>query len=134
MIARRTNCSVLAGAAVLFLATLSLAQVDTRWKPNDPDRPLPPVITPGTSSTHDAPGKPPSDAIVLFDGKDLSQWGGEDNGPAKWKVTDGYVEVAPKTGYIYTRQPFGDCQLHVEFSEPVPAVGDSQGRGNSGVF
>jgi len=123
-------------AFALCLAHLSLAQVDPRWKPNDPDRPVPPVIDPGTASVQDAPGRPPSDAIVLFGGKDkdLSQWAGDDRQPAKWKVADGYLEVLPHSGYIHTRQPFGDCQLHVEFSEPVPPVGESQDRGNSGVF
>jgi len=121
-------------ALVVCTAQIPLAQVDPRWKPNDPDRPLPPIIVPGTSSTQDAPGRPPSDAIVLFSGKDLSQWAGEDGQPAKWKVTDGYLEVVPHSGYIHTRQSFGDCQLHVEFAEPVPPVGDDQGRGNSGVF
>jgi hypothetical protein len=113
---------------------LAMAQVDLRWKPNDPDRPVPPVIKPGIASTQDTPGRAPSDAVVLFDGKDLSQWMGEDGQPAKWKVSDGYMEVMPHTGYIHTRQSFGDCQLHVEFREPVPAVGESQERGNSGVF
>ena len=120
---------------LLFLfTTLSVAQVDSRWKPNDPDRPVPPVITPGTASTQDAPGRAPSDAVVLFDGKDLSLWAGEDGQDAKWKVANGYAEVLPKSGYIHTRQAFGDCQLHVEFSEPVPPVGEGQDRGNSGVF
>jgi hypothetical protein len=71
---------------------------------------------------------------VLFDGRDLSKWTQKDGSPAKWKVADGYFEVVPHTGYIYTRQPFGDCQLHVEFAEPSPAVGEDQDRGNSGVF
>jgi hypothetical protein len=119
--------------AVLF-ARFALAQVDTHWKPNDPDRPVPPVIEPATPSTQSAPGRAPSDAVVLFDGKDLSQWLGDDGQPAKWRVADGYFEVVPKTGIIHTRQAFGDCQLHVEFSEPVPPVGESQERGNSGVF
>jgi len=121
-------------ALVLCFAQLSLAQVDARWKPNDPDRPLPPVIEPGTASTQGEPGRPPSDATVLFDGKDISQWLGENGEPAKWKVANGYMEVLPHSGYIHTRQAFGDCQLHVEFAEPVPPVGDSQDRGNSGVF
>jgi len=121
-------------AVALCIAQLSMSQVNPRWKPNDPDRPLPPVIEPGKASTQDTPGRAPSDAIVLFDGKDLSQWAGEDGQPAKWKVVDGYMEVVPHTGQIHTRQPFGDCQLHVEFAEPVPPVGEDQGRGNSGVF
>jgi len=119
---------------VFFIAHLSLAQVDPQWKPNDPDRPQPPVVTPGTASAQDVPGRPPSDAIVLFDGKDLSQWVGEDGQPAKWKVADGNMEVAPDSGDIHTRRPFGHCQLHVEFAEPVPPVGEGQWRGNSGVF
>ncbi len=110
------------------------AQVDTKWKIHDPERPVPPVIDPGTASTQDAPGRPPSDAVVLFDGKDLSKWAHKDGSAAKWKVENGYAEVAAKTGYIYTREAFGDCQLHVEFAEPVPPKGESQERGNSGVF
>src|ERR1700676_3476003 len=121
-------------AAVLCVAQLGMAQVDSRWKPNDPDRPLPQVVEPGTTSTPDASGRAPSDAIVLLGGKDLSQWVGEDGQPAKWKVWEGYFEVAPHIGFIHTRLPFGDCHLHVEFAEPVPATGDDQGRGNSGVF
>ena len=113
----------------------SNAQVDTRWKIHDPDRPVPSVIDPGTASTQETPGRAPSDAVVLFDGKDLSQWvQKKDGSPAKWKVENGYFEVVPKTGDIQTREAFGDCQLHVEFAEPTPPKGESQGRGNSGVF
>src|SRR2546427_11379197 len=110
------------------------AQIDTRWKIHDPNRPLPTVIEPGTSSTQDSPGRPPSDAVVLFDGKDLSKWAHKDGSAAKWKVESGYLETVPKTGYIYTREAFGACQLHVEFAEPAPPKGESQGRGNRGVF
>ena len=123
--------------AILLLASVPAicrAQVDPRWKIHDPARPVPPVIDAGTASTQDSPGRPPSDAVVLFDGKDLSRWSHKDGSPAKWKVENGYAEVAAKTGYIYTREAFGDCQLHVEFSEPVPPKGESQERGNSGVF
>jgi Domain of Unknown Function (DUF1080) len=118
----------------ICITQLAMAQVDARWKPNDPDRPVPPVIESGTASTQDSPGRPPSDAVVLFDGKDLSQWTAEDSQAAKWKVADGYMQVVPHSGLIHTRQPFGDCQLHVEFSEPTPPVGEGQERGNSGVF
>jgi hypothetical protein len=121
-------------AAVLLSATPARAQVDAKWKIYDLDRPLPPVVTPGTFSTQDSPGKPPSDAVVLFDGNNLSQWLDKDGAPAKWKVEKGYIEVVPETGYIHTKNSFGDCQLHVEFSEPVPPKGESQERGNSGVF
>jgi hypothetical protein len=123
------------GTLVLTLVpAICNAQVDTKWKVHDPDRPLPPVINPGTASTQESSGRPPSDAIVLFDGKDLSKWAHKDGGAAKWKVENGYVEAVAKTGYIYTRDSFGDCQLHVEFAEPVPPKGEGQGRGNSGVF
>ena len=116
------------------LSTFCNAQVDPKWKIHDPDRPVPAIVDPGTSSTQDSPGRPPSDAVVLFDGKDLSKWAHKDGSPAKWKVESGYLETVPKTGYIYTREAFGDCQLHVELAEPVPPQGESQGRGNSGVF
>ena len=105
-----------------------------KFKIHDPDRPLPPVITPGTASTQDKAGTAPSDAVVLFDGKDLSHWVDKDGKPAKWKVQNGYMEVVPGTGNISSRDSFGDCQLHVEFAEPSPAHGESQERGNSGVF
>jgi Domain of Unknown Function (DUF1080) len=111
------------------------AQVDTRWKIHDRSRPVPPAIEPGTASTQETPGRAPSDAVALFDGKDLSQWTQKKDGsPAKWKVENGYFEVVPKTGEIQTREAFGDCQLHVEFAEPSPAKGEDQDRGNSGVF
>jgi Domain of Unknown Function (DUF1080) len=111
-----------------------IGAMDARWKIHDMNRPVPPVVTPGTASTPDKAGTPPSDAVVLFDGKDLSQWQHKDGSAAKWKVENGYAEVVPKAGFIYTKQPFGDCQLHVEFREPTPPHGDSQDRGNSGVF
>ena len=125
------------GVCILTLVSVlavALAQVDTRWKIHDPSRPVPPVIEPGTPSTQETPGRAPSDAVVLFDGKDLSQWAATDGSVAKWKVEGGHFEVVPKTGYIHTRAAFGDCQLHVEFAEPNPPKGESQGRGNSGVF
>jgi hypothetical protein len=120
-------------AAWLGCFTMS-AEAQTKWKRNDMNRPVPAVIDPGTASTQDSAGRPPSDAVVLFDGQDLSKWSQKDGSPAKWKVADGYFEVVPKTGYLYTRQAFGDCQLHVEFAEPSPARGEGQDRGNSGVF
>jgi hypothetical protein len=79
------------------------------------------------------PGPPPSDAIVLFDGKDLSQWQGDKGGPAKWEIKDGFATVNG-TGSISTRQAFGDCQLHVEWASPKEVKGEGQGRGNSGIY
>ena len=119
---------------ILSAVTFSFSQGEMKWKIHDPDRPLPPVITPGTASTEDKAGTAPSDAVVLFDGKDLSHWVDKDGKPAKWKVQNGYMEVVPGTGNISSRDSFGDCQLHVEFAEPSPAHGESQERGNSGVF
>src|SRR5216684_3198789 len=118
----------IARTGLLLAATsqMSYAQVQTTWKIHDPNRPLPAVIDPGTLSTQDSPGRPPSDAVVLFDGKDLSHWSHKDGSAPKWKVENGYAEVVAKSGYIYTREAFGDCQLHVEFSEPVPPKGEIQ--------
>ena len=78
---------------------------------------------------------PPSDAVVLFGGRSLDSWqsASESGGPARWRVTDGYMEVVPGTGGVRTLQGFGDVQLHVEWMTPPPA-GDGQNRGNSGVF
>ena len=106
----------------------------SKWRVHDDARPRPPVITPGTFSTEDMPGKPPSDAVVLFDGTNLAAWRTENGEPAKWKVENGYMEVVPGAGDIWTRQNFGDSQLHVEFRTPSPPKGNSQERGNSGVL
>lgn len=81
---------------------------DHQWKIHDMNRPLPPVVKPFAAST---PGQPPSDAIVLFNGKDISQWCDSKGKPAQWKVEQGYMEVVKKTGSIRTKQNFGDCQL-----------------------
>ncbi len=83
----------------------------------------PPVVRPG-----DKPGDPPADAVVLFDGKDLSKWDGAEN----WKVVQGAM-VAGK-GSIRSKAEFGDCQLHLEFATPAKIEGKGQGRGNSGLF
>jgi hypothetical protein len=83
----------------------------------------PPIVTPGAKC-----GDAPSDAVILFDGKDLSGW----NGAETWKVEDGAMVVGKNM--IESKETFGDCQLHIEWSAPTPPVGESQGRGNSGVF
>lgn len=108
------------------------------WHVHDPARPHPKVVTPGAQ-----PGQPSSDAVVLFDGKDLSKWTSAKLGtaaftlsskPAPWKVADGYFEVVPRSGDIATKEKFGDVQLHVEWMEPAGIAGSSQARGNSGIF
>ena len=109
-------------------------QFGQKWKIHDKERPLPPVVDPGSYSTQEKIGKAPSDATVLFDGKDLSQWEMANGDPPKWKLGKGYMEVVPETGTIRTKQGFGDCQLHIEWAAPAKVVGKGQGRGNSGVF
>jgi hypothetical protein len=105
-------------------------QPDGQWHVHDPARPQPPVVTPGTFSENVTP---PSDAIVLFDGKDLSQWRDKRTGEeAPWTVADGVATSAKDD--IETTNEFSDLQLHLEFREPTPPNGEGQGRGNSGVF
>jgi hypothetical protein len=100
---------------------------DSEWRVHDSKRPAPPVVAPGDAA------QPPSDAIVLFDGGSLSAWSGQ-GGEARWHVlSDGSMEVNGN-GTIETREPFGDCQLHLEWAAPAKPEGNSQGRGNSGVF
>lgn len=93
------------------------------WKVHDIARPRPAVVTPGPRPTD-----PPSDAVVLFNGRDLSAWN-----PSRWKVENGYVECAGG-GDLVSRQKFGDAQYHLEWSAPTVIDGDSQWRGNSGVL
>ena len=104
-----------------------------KWKVHDIDRPHPRVVTPSN-----VPGGPPSDAIVLFDGKDLSKWVNTDKkgqeSPAKWKVENGYVECVGGTGDLVTKEKFGDMQLHIEWASPAEIRGASQSRGNSGLL
>ena len=120
-----TACSFCFGA---------LAQPDPHYLDHDRARPLPPVVTPAIPSTQDTVGKAPSDATVLFDGKDLSSWVSMDGKPTKWIMKDGYMECVQGSGYVRTLECFGDCQVHIEWATPKPAHGEGQGRGNSGVF
>ncbi len=107
------------------------------WRVHDVERPLPAVVTPGATAS-DAP----SDAIILFDGTDLSEWTGSvstnknrfnPEGQALWKVEDGYMEITP-TASLTSKRIFGDMQLHVEWASPNPPEGIGQERGNSGIF
>ncbi len=131
--------SRLTGIAIAVFAGISIspklyAQNQPEWKVHDLQRPQPKVISPGTGSTTEKAGAPPSDAIVLFDGRNLSEWRTPKNDAPKWKVENGYFEVVDKTGPILTKQTFGDCQLHIEWATPTAIKGKGQGRGNSGVF
>jgi len=121
---------------VLLLGTLSLsrplfAQQPAEWPVNSMERPRPPVVDPGPQQP---PQPPPSDAIVLFDGRDLSAWLKWDGNDPGWKVQDGELEIVGGSGSIMTRRRFGNIQLHVEWAAPVPPTGEGQERGNSGVF
>ncbi|MFN6196394.1 MAG: DUF1080 domain-containing protein [Planctomycetota bacterium] len=136
-----TPLALIVPAAVALAAAVVVAPQDPQpgyrdtprlpdgWRVHDADRPRPPVVEPAPAG---APVPPPMDATVLFDGSNLDGWTGR-GGKAQWLVADGAMQVNG-TGDIQTRGEFGDCQLHVEWSAPAPAKGDSQGRGNSGVF
>jgi hypothetical protein len=123
------------GAAVLIsLSVLVAAQAPppkrVPGQMPDPSK-APVVVTPAAT-----PGAPPSDAIVLFDGKDLSKWASQKdpNAAAGWDIVDGAMQVKPKAGGIQTKDGFGSVQLHIEFAAPTVVKGEGQGRGNSGVF
>jgi hypothetical protein len=106
-------------------------QPNGKWHVHDPARPQPKVVTPGKQFSQMADA--PSDATVLFDGKDFSKWQAQNGGEVKWKIENGYMEVVPRTGIIRTKDKFGDFQLHLEFATPEQVVGSGQGRGNNGV-
>ena len=98
-----------------------------KWRVHDANRPRPKVVEVGLSKTLGA--KPPKGAVVLFDGTDMSQWSHN-----KWKVEKGYMEVTRGSGQLNSKKKFGSIKLHLEFATPEKVVGNSQGRGNSGVF
>lgn len=130
------KATVLCAVLVLVFSSMLLAEIVTPaegtrmdYRIHDWERPRPAIVTPGAANA-----EPPSDAIVLFDGSDLSNWCATNGQESKWIIRDGYMESVKGAGYIRTKQGFGDCQLHVEFRAPLPVKGTSQGRGNSGVF
>lgn len=122
---------LLSVAGSVWLMPSLYAQTPARWLNHDMSRPRPKVVTPRESP---ASVPAPPDAVLLFDGQDLSKWRDAEGGPAKWRVEDGAMISVPDSGYVHTADKFGDVQLHVEWAAPVPAKGRSQGRGNSGVF
>jgi hypothetical protein len=127
------NNYLLKSLTILFILSFALNTGYSQEKERTPQsteiwEPQPRKIEPG------ADNQPPSDAIVLFDGTDLSKWEHKDGSPAQWKVHDGMVTVKPETGMIYTKKEFGDIQLHIEFKCPESDTDEGQGKGNSGVF
>jgi hypothetical protein len=119
-------------ASAVFAQNSPVGYTDTPMLPNlpyhvhDPARPHPAVVTPAAQA-----GGAPSDAIVLFDGRDLAHWT-----PSRqpWKVENGYMEVTANSGDLRSKEKFGDVQLHVEWMAPAEVRGNSQNRGNSGIF
>jgi hypothetical protein len=103
-----------------------------KGRPEDTEvwTPVPRIVTPGRTDE-----SPPSDAIVLFDGRSLDQWVSvKDHGPAQWAVADGILTVNKAAGNIETKRSFGSYQLHLEWRIPAGITGEGQARGNSGVF
>lgn len=129
-VAKSAGCLLL---GMLALGVTARAAME-KYKVHDTARPHPPVVKP------QAYGQPPSDAIVLFNGNDLSHWRsdrGDGQGSARWQIIDeDYMVVPPKAGGIHTQQKFGNCQLHIEWRTPegVPPEVTDQKRSNSGVF
>src|SRR5215212_6053373 len=111
---------------ILTIPAVVAAQADPKltevWEP------VPRSVTPGTGNA------PPSDATILFGGKDLSQWQQTDGTPAKWSIAHNAFTVVKGAGNLKTKRAFGDCQLHIEWRTPAKVEGDGQNRGNSGVF
>lgn len=123
----------LAGVNILLgiLSMSSDLRAQAQWKIHDMNRPHPPMVTPGKNTL---PAPPPSDAVILFDGKDLAHWSNAKGEPAKWQVENGYMMPVQGSGDIQTKAAWGDVQLHVEWAAPAPEQEQGQNRGNSGVF
>ena len=129
------NFLPLAGLLVLATVGEAVGQDPTHWPIHSPDRPRPSVVDPGPALP---PVPPPSDAVVLFDGTDLSRWRAADGAAAKWRVVGaedgGWIEVVPGTGPLVSADSFGDVQLHIEWAAPREVQHQGQDRGNSGVY
>ncbi len=125
---------ILALASLASMTAFLVAQEPAKPKPEDTEvwEPVPKIVTPGATSA-----EPPSDAIVLFDGKNLDEWvSAQDHSPAKWDVANGIMTVskAHGVGNIETKRSFKNYQLHIEWKIPENITGSGQARGNSGVF
>jgi hypothetical protein len=135
---RLSSVLTLLALAIALLALSTYAGRDPhQFKIHDEDRPQPKKVTPGMASTPDQPGEAPSDAVVLFGGEasDLKEnWRKGDGSTPGWKVEDGALVVVPDSGNIFTKQKFGDCQMHIEWAADPHSEGEAQHRSNSGVF
>ena len=131
------KCGLLTMMSTIFYLA-SIAQPDSaKVTPESSElwNPVPRIVTPSSSTVTDALSTAPSDAIVLFDGKDLSKWKSSlPDGKVQWTVAEGAMTVKPGSKDIETIQQFDDYQLHIEFRTPAEVQGTSQGRGNSGIF
>ena len=117
---------------IIFLSSLFTFSALAENAKKDLSVPL--VVTPGFYGNPDKVGKAPSDAVVLFDGKNFNQWESTKGGEVKWKLIDGAMEVIRGTGMIQTKKKLGYGQYHVEWRTPGEVKGSGQGRGNSGFF
>src|SRR5438477_141010 len=117
--------------ALLLMTQTQQTQQTQQWPQHSMDRPRPPVDNPGPERP---PAPAPKDAIVLFDGSNLSQWRAQASTAAKWITEDGYVEVRPYTGMHVSSRSLADVQLHMAWRTPTPPGGEVQERGNSDVF
>lgn len=128
------TCFLTAFALMVLVLSSSAQQSPSTPTPKPEDtevwQPVPKVVTPGATC-----GAPPSDAIVLFDGKNEDEWVSvKDKSPAQWIVADGVLTVNKKSGNIETRRSFKNYQLHLEWKVPENITGSGQLRGNSGLF
>ena len=131
---RKLTLTISTIALLAGMNALLIAQDEAKPNPKDTEvwEPVPPVVTPGP-----ALGQPPSDAVILFDGKNLDEWvSAQDHTPAQWIVHDGIVTVnkGEGVGNIETKRKFRNYQLHIEWRIPADVTGSDQARGNSGVF
>lgn len=128
----RTAALVVSGLAIAALAWPVVAQRGAQMRPEETEvwEPVPTIVTPGPNDS-----APPSDAIVLFDGRNLEHWiSSRDESPARWQVANGVMTVDKSTGNIQTKRSFTNYQLHIEWRIPPDITGSGQARGNSGLF
>ena len=119
---------------IYLFILITLLPVFANAEQSSPDPSIPPVVSPGHYGNPNQVGKPPSDAIVLFDGSSFDHWESTKGEPVKWKLMDGAMEVVRGTGTIQTKEKLGYGQYHVEWRTPEEVKGSGQGRGNSGFF